>query len=35
MEAYGMIVSDVCKANGIPYYYGPNTLTYCACVLFK
>jgi predicted metal-binding protein len=35
MEAYGMIVSDVCKAHGLPYYYGQNTLTYNACVLFK
>lgn len=34
MEAFGMLVSDVCKANDIPYYYGPNTLTYVACVLF-
>lgn len=28
MEAYGLIVSDVCQQNNIPYYYGPNTLTY-------
>lgn len=33
MEALGMIVSDVCKANGIPYYYGQGTLTYVGCVL--
>ena len=33
MEAFGMLVSDVCKANGLPYYYGKNTLTYVACVL--
>jgi predicted metal-binding protein len=33
MEALGMIVSDVCQANGIPYYYGPGTLTYVGCVL--
>ena len=33
MEAYGMVVSDVCKANDIPYYYGPNTLTYVGCML--
>jgi predicted metal-binding protein len=33
MEAFGMIVSDVCKDNGLSYYYGPNTLTYVGCVL--
>jgi predicted metal-binding protein len=33
MEAMGMVVSDVCKANNLPYYYGPNTLTYVGCVL--
>jgi predicted metal-binding protein len=35
MEALGMVVSDVCKANNIPYYYGPGTLTYVACVLIE
>jgi predicted metal-binding protein len=34
MEAYGMVVSDVCTANNLPYYYGPNTMTYTACALF-
>lgn len=33
MEAYGIVVSDVCAANGIPYYYGQNTITYVGCVL--
>jgi predicted metal-binding protein len=33
MEAMGMVVSDVCTANNLPYYYGPNTLTYVGCVL--
>jgi predicted metal-binding protein len=33
MEALGMLVSDVCQDNGLPYYYGPNTLTYTGCVL--
>ena len=33
MEGLGMIVSDVCKANGMKYYYGPGTLTYTGCVL--
>jgi predicted metal-binding protein len=35
MEAYGMVVSDVCRDNGMRYYYGPNTLTYVGCVLFN
>ncbi len=33
MEAYGMVVSEVCQANNIQYYYGKNTITYVACVL--
>jgi predicted metal-binding protein len=33
MEALGMVVSDVCRNNNLPYYYGPNTLTYVGCVL--
>ena len=30
-----MIVSDVCKNNGLKYYYGPGTLTYTGCVLLE
>lgn len=33
MEGLGMLVSDVCKSNDIPYYYGKLTLTYVGCVL--
>ena len=33
MEAYGLLVSEVCKDAGLPYYYGPGTLTYSACIL--
>lgn len=33
MEAYGLMVSQVCKDSGLPYYYGPKTLTYTACIL--
>ncbi len=33
MEAYGLVVSQVCEASGLPYYYGPQTITYTACVL--
>ncbi len=35
MEAYGLVVSDVCKASGIPYYYGPGTITYTGCILLR
>lgn len=35
MEACGMVVSEVCKANNVPYYYGPLTLAYTSCVLIK
>lgn len=33
MEAYGMVVSEVCTANQVPYYNGPNTITYVGCCL--
>ena len=33
MEAYGMLVLEVCKANGLAYYYGPETMTYTSCFL--
>jgi len=35
MEAFGMVINDVCKANNIPYYYGKGTLTYVGCVLIE
>ena len=35
MEAYGMVVADVCRANGVKYYYGPLTIAYTSCVLTK
>jgi predicted metal-binding protein len=35
VEAFGMVVSDVCKNNNLPYYYGPNTLTYVGCILIE
>lgn len=34
MEAYGLLVSDVCQAAGIPYNHGENTVTFTSCVLF-
>lgn len=33
MEAFGMLVTDVCQKNGLPYYYGPNTIAYTGCFL--
>ena len=33
MEAYGLVVSQVCEGSGVAYYYGPKTMTYTSCVL--
>lgn len=35
MEAYGLVVSEVCQLADTPYYYGPRTMTYTCCVLFE
>ena len=35
MEAYGMLVLEVCKANGLQYYYGPEKMAYTSCFLLK
>ena len=35
MEAYGMLVLEVCKANDLQYYYGPTTITYSSCFLIR
>ncbi len=35
MEGYGMLVSEVCSANGVPYYHGKDTITYVGCCLIK
>lgn len=35
MEAYGLVVSQVCESSGLPYYYGSKTMTYTACVLVE
>lgn len=35
MEAYGMLVTEVCQANGMKYYYGPGTLAYTSCFLIE
>lgn len=33
MEAFGLVVSEVCEYSGLPYYYGSGTITYTSCVL--
>lgn len=35
MEAYGMLVMDTCKANGLGYYYGPQAIAYTSCFLLE
>ncbi|MBR1781772.1 MAG: DUF2284 domain-containing protein [Oscillospiraceae bacterium] len=35
MEAYGLWVSEVCRRSGLPYTYGPETITFTACILTK
>ncbi len=34
MEAYGLLINEVCTKNGMKYYHGPDTITYTACYLF-
>jgi len=34
MEAYGLLVSEVCVRSGVPYNHGPRTITYTSCILF-
>jgi predicted metal-binding protein len=34
MEAMGLMVADVCKLAGIPYYHGPGTLAFCSSLLY-
>lgn len=33
MEAYGMLVLDICKANNLTYYYGADKMAYTSCFL--
>lgn len=35
MEAYGLMVSQVCKENGLGYNYGENTVTFTSCFLLN
>ena len=35
MEAYGILVLEVCKANGLRYYYGTDRMSYTSCFLVR
>ena len=35
MEAYGMVVLEVCRANGLQYYYGADKMAYTSCFLLQ
>jgi predicted metal-binding protein len=35
LEACGLMVSDLCKDNGVPYYYGKNTVAFTGAFLFN
>lgn len=35
MEAYGMLVTQICKDNGLAYYYGPDKIAYTSCFLLR
>lgn len=35
MEAYGIMVSEVCRVNGMDYYYGKGTIAFTACFLLE
>lgn len=35
MEALGMLVLDVCRANDLPYFHGENTIAYTSCFLLR
>ena len=32
---HGILVVEGCKANGLPYFYGENTIAYTSCFLLK
>jgi len=35
MEAFGLVVLEVCRANDLPYYYGKGTISYTGCFLYN
>ncbi|MBQ0001451.1 MAG: DUF2284 domain-containing protein [Clostridiales bacterium] len=35
LEAYGIVVSELCKKNNLAYYYGADKIAYTSCFLLK
>ncbi len=35
MEAYGLLVSEVCSASGLSYYKGEKTISFTSCILIN
>lgn len=35
MEACGLFVSQVCRDNNVPYYYGDDKIAYTCCILYN
>jgi predicted metal-binding protein len=35
MEAYGMMVHEICRSNGMEYYHGKGTITFTGCFLIE
>lgn len=35
MEAYGLLVSDVCRKSDLPYYYGSDKIAFTSCYLLR
>lgn len=35
MEAMGMLVLQICRDNGLQYYYGSHAIAYTSCFLIK
>lgn len=33
IEGYGLFVTDICRENGLSYYYGEGTIAYTGCFL--
>lgn len=35
LEAFGILVNDLCTRNGLKYYYGPQKIAYTSCFLLE
>ncbi|MCL2878119.1 MAG: DUF2284 domain-containing protein [Acidobacteria bacterium] len=35
MEAFGMMVHEICRLNGMEYYHGKGTITFTGCFLLE